>query len=71
MKAIDQIGYFWIVTFPNSVSELADICWDTNINGLIRQVNGGLKEEAIAGIYQNESQAKLHAEKLLAARRGI
>lgn len=69
-KVVDQVGNFWIVTFPSDVSELADICWKIDVLGLIRQVNGGLRMENICGIYWSEAPAKEHAEKLLAARRG-
>ena len=56
---------FWVVTKPNRASELGDICFACTYKQLMLQARGGLHENDIAGIYANEAEAKLMAEKLL------
>ncbi len=56
---------FWLVTKPNRASELGDICFACTLTQLMLQVRGGLHEHDIAGIYADEAEAKLMAEKLL------
>ncbi len=56
---------FWVVTKPNRASELGDIRFVCTFEQLVLQARGGLHERDIVGIYANEAEAKLMAEKLL------
>jgi len=59
---------FFVVTTPTPVSELADICFETNFEGFFIQVLGGLKISDIHGIYNDEDEAEKIAKALLADR---
>lgn len=63
MNMLNKQMYF--VINPTNVSTLADICFVSDFQGLEKQFLGGLKSEDIVGVYDNESEAKEHAEKLL------
>jgi hypothetical protein len=65
MAHIDEVGKFWIVTYPRKNSKLADICFEMDVIGLIRQVLGGLSENEIAAVYQSKAAAHLCANRLL------
>ena len=56
---------FWVVTKPNRVSELGDICFACTYKQLMIQARGGLHEKEIVGIYADEAEAKQMAVKLL------
>ena len=60
-----QIEKFWIVTMPATRSTVGDICFETDWSGLENQFHGGLKAEDIRAVYDNEDEAKEHAEKLI------
>ena len=64
---VDEIGKFWVVTNANSSSELLDVCFETNLGGLMRQALGGLDAIQIQGVYayDNEDEALLHAQRLI------
>lgn len=53
-----KITHFWIVTKPNSLSTIDDICFETDMIGLEKQFKGGLKAEDIAGTYIEETEAR-------------
>ncbi len=55
----------WVVLKPFSVVELCDICFPCTLDGLMDRVRGGLRRDAIAGIYADESEAKNAALQLL------
>ncbi len=56
---------FWVVTRPNRVSELGDICYACTFQQLMTQTRGGLHEKEIIGIFAEEAEAKRLAMKLL------
>ena len=56
---------FWVVTSPNRVSELGDICFACTFQQLMTQTRGGLHEKDIVGIFADEAEAKQLAMKLL------
>ena len=56
---------FWIVTRPNRVSELGDICAVCTFEELMKRTRGGLHEKEIIGIFADEAEAKRMAMKLL------
>lgn len=60
-----KITHFWIVTKPNSLSTIDDICFETDMIGLEKQFKGGLKSEDIVGMYTKEKEAKENAVFLL------
>ena len=60
-----QIERFWILTMPTARSAVGDICFETDWLGLENQFRGGLKAEEIRAVYDNEDEAKEHAEKLI------
>ncbi len=63
----DEVGFFWVVTMPTANSELVDICFKSDIAGMMRQTKGGLNDEEVLGIFREELVAKGVAGKLLAA----
>ena len=60
-----QIEKFWIVTMPTRRSTIGDICFETDWLGIEKQFRGNLKPEDIRAVYDNEDEAKEHAEKLI------
>jgi hypothetical protein len=56
---------FWVVTRPNRVSELGDICFACTFQQFMTQTRGGLHEKEIIGIFADEAEAKRIALKLL------
>src|SRR5208282_3543436 len=56
---------FWVVTRPNRVSELGDICFACTFKQLMNQSRGGLHEQDIVGVYADEAEARQLAMKLL------
>lgn len=69
-KSAAKLETIWIVTKPSDISEMVDICWDTDLQGLARQFVGGLKPEDIVAMFDSESEAVQLADKLLAQRQG-
>ena len=65
-KEID-VPSFWVVTNPTKDSTHADVVFETDLNGMIKQIGGGLRERDIARIYKNEKIAKVMGHKLLHA----
>ena len=47
----DNLGDFWVVTFPTKQSLLKDIVFQANIFEMQNQFLGGLKKEEIAGVF--------------------
>lgn len=62
-----KIEKFWIVTKPGLVSELGDICFETDAKGLALQFRGGLESEEIHAIYTDNDEAEEEAKRILAA----
>lgn len=62
-----RIEKLWVVTKPGPVSELGDICFETDAKGLALQFRGGLKEEDIHALYTIHEEAEKEAKRILAA----
>ncbi len=62
-----KIEKFWVVTKPGLVSELADVCFETDAKGLALQFRGGLEPEEIQAIYTDHEEAEKEAKRILAA----
>jgi hypothetical protein len=58
---------FWVVTLPNEDSELGDICFPSDIEGLANLIRCGLQASRIIGLYASEEDAKIVAGNLLKA----
>ena len=62
-----KIDKFWVVTKPCPVSELGDICFETDAKGLALQFRGGLEEDEIHALYTSRNEAEKEAKRILAA----
>jgi hypothetical protein len=62
---IVKIDRFWLVCKPSAFSELADICFETDIGGLYLQFKGGLDPSEILAVYTNREEAQAEAERIL------
>ena len=62
-----KIEKFWVVTKPGLVSELADVCFETDAKGLALQFRGGLEPDEIHAIYTVHDEADKEAKRILAA----
>lgn len=62
-----KIEKFWVVTRPQSSSEISDVCFQTDIKGLALQFNGGLDPEEIHAVYTAMNEAQREADRILAA----
>ena len=60
-----RIDTLHVVTSPTKRSELADICFSTDYEGLARQFRGGLEAAQIIGIYTDRKEAEKIATGLL------
>ncbi len=65
MKIHGLPNSFWIVTRPNRVSELKDICFACTFRQLMKRSRSDLHEQDIAGIFTDEAGARRFAMKLL------
>ena len=65
MKIHGLSNSFWVVTSPNRVSELGEICYACTFRQLMNQSRGGLHEKDIVGIFADEAEARRLALKLL------
>ena len=62
----DDIGGFWVVTYPTELSILEDILfYAKNVLYMANQFKGGLKESEVYGFYFDEGKAKKAAKNLL------
>jgi len=62
-----KITRFWIVTKPNALSTIDDICFETDVIALEKQFKGGLRAEDIVSIYSNQIDAWGEAKLLLSS----
>lgn len=60
-----KIDKFWVVTQPRELSELADICFEADVQTLALQFKGGLLPDEIIGLYTESHEAKNTAQKAL------
>lgn len=63
-----KIEKLWIVTYPTPISELADIMFETDLDGLSLQFLGGLRAQDIAGMFTTQGEAEKEAKALLGLR---
>ena len=56
---------FWIVTEPSPFSTMEDICFACTFERLMLQVRGGLNENEIVGIFDDETEAQRATARLL------
>ena len=64
-KGPDEVGKFWVVSYPTQFTELNDIFFEADIFDFALQLRGGLEVAEIAGIFKNSGKAKKLAVKLL------
>jgi len=62
---VDEVGTFWVVTYPDKDSTLADCCYSNTIDRIIVQKQGGLEQKEVFGFFTNEARAKNRAQTLL------
>ena len=62
-----KIQTLWVVTKPGPESELGDICFETDANGLALQFLGGLKPDEIHAFYTERKEAEKEAIRILKA----
>lgn len=62
-----KIEKFWVVTKPGPVSELGDICFETDAKGLALQFRGGLKEDDIHAMFTDHKEAENEAKRIMVA----
>ena len=62
-----KVPSFWVVTNPTKDSTLADVVFETDLSGMMKQIGGGLRERDIARIYKNKRIATVMGHKLLHA----
>lgn len=69
-RRADRIGKFWVVTRPRSISVLADILFQADVQYMALQYAGGLDPKDVVGIYYTKRVAEKKAKALLKAVRG-
>jgi len=62
------IKSFWVVTTPTKESTIDDICFEATPAQLAMQAHGGLNAADIEAVYDNEKEARIHADGLLKGR---
>jgi len=60
---------FWCVTYPTRDSELADICFETSLRSIERQIKGGLTIAENPTIFTERAEAEAAAHLRLVAMR--
>ena len=60
---------FWVVTRPSAVSDVNDICFESDLRGLTLQVRGGLDLGENVAIYDDHDEAVEDAKNRLLVRR--
>lgn len=64
----DEVGRFWIVTYPWSKdTKLVDMLFETDIAGIGNQFRGGLESDDIHGVYKDKAKAEVDAMRLMKA----
>lgn len=66
---IDPKTPFWVVTDPGPDSTLADICFETTLDGLRLQFAGGLTMDDRPVVFTTENEAREEARNRLLVRR--
>jgi hypothetical protein len=62
---VDEVGKFWVVTYPTINSLIQDICFESDVVYFANQMRGGLEMEEVYGFYKNEFDATKKAKELL------
>ena len=52
---------FWMVIDPTADSVMADICFETTLEGFVLQLKGGLTMDRHPTIFTNETEADVNA----------
>lgn len=60
-----MIEKFWVVIEPRELSELDDICFESDIKNMALQYKGGLDPEEIVAVFFTRAEAVQIAELLL------
>jgi hypothetical protein len=58
---LETTSPFWIVEDPGPDSELADICWQTSLAGLLLQFRGGWTTERRPTLFTDRAEAEAEA----------
>ena len=66
---IDPKTPFWVVTEPGPDSTLADVCFETTLDGLRLQFAGGLSMDDRPVVFTAEDEAREEARNRLLVRR--
>lgn len=62
-----RIEKFWLVVKPQPLSELGDVCFETDAKGLALQFKGGLDPEEIHAVFTARNEAEREGARILAA----
>jgi conjugative relaxase-like TrwC/TraI family protein len=62
---ISTLSHFWLVTKPNPLSQIEDICVPCDFTTYLAKVRKGLRPKHIGGIYADHKAALAYATKLL------
>lgn len=62
-----RIEKLWVIVRPSPMSELGDICFETDAKGLAIQFKGGLDPEEIHALYTSHNEAEREAKRILVA----
>ncbi len=60
-----KIKTIWVVTNPNKISTLEDICFEVTMGQLSRQFLGGLRPEEILATFTDGEEAFKYARKAM------
>lgn len=66
---IDPETSFWVVTDPGPDSTLADVCFETTLDGLRLRFAGGLSKDDRLVVFTTEDEAREEARNRLLVRR--
>lgn len=68
---IGKTDKFWVVTDAKATSELADVLYETTLEGLERQFKGGLTCDENPAIFTDGAEAEAEASARLAVAKAI
>lgn len=68
---IGKTDKFWVVTDAKATSELADVLYETTLEGLERQFKGGLTCDENPAIFTDAAEAKAEAHARLAVAKAV
>jgi hypothetical protein len=68
---IETTETFWIVEDPGPQSVLADICWESSLDGLLLQFRGGWTTERRPTLFTDRAEAEAEARMRILVRRDL